>query len=268
VSEPSNLLIDIGNSSFKYAYFKHGSHIADLQVMRTSIESIVGLLHNVKHVWFCSVQAAQNNQQLIDICQQENIAISQVQTQSEQFGLRNAYHTPTNMGTDRWMALVAACALNDRGVDNTLIVIDAGTAITCDFVINNEHVGGWIAPGLQLARNAVVQGTKRVFDSTQTLGALNVGIDTPECLANGALAQVSGLLLQAINLMQNLLHQANKNTNKSVQIYISGGDAPLSIQNVNLPQNTFRNYSLNYVCLLYTSPSPRDRTRSRMPSSA
>ena len=25
---------------------------------------------------------------------------------------------------------------------------------------------------------------------------------------------------------------------------------------------------LSYVCLLYTSPSPRDRTRSRMPSSA
>ena len=25
---------------------------------------------------------------------------------------------------------------------------------------------------------------------------------------------------------------------------------------------------LNYTCLLYTSPSPRDRTRSRMPSSA
>ena len=24
----------------------------------------------------------------------------------------------------------------------------------------------------------------------------------------------------------------------------------------------------NYCCLLYTSPSPRDRTRSRMPSSA
>ena len=26
--------------------------------------------------------------------------------------------------------------------------------------------------------------------------------------------------------------------------------------------------ALNYPCLLYTSPSPRDRTRSRMPSSA
>ena len=27
-------------------------------------------------------------------------------------------------------------------------------------------------------------------------------------------------------------------------------------------------YVLNLICLLYTSPSPRDRTRSRMPSSA
>ena len=27
-------------------------------------------------------------------------------------------------------------------------------------------------------------------------------------------------------------------------------------------------YSCRYICLLYTSPSPRDRTRSRMPSSA
>ena len=28
------------------------------------------------------------------------------------------------------------------------------------------------------------------------------------------------------------------------------------------------NYGVDLACLLYTSPSPRDRTRSRMPSSA
>ena len=27
-------------------------------------------------------------------------------------------------------------------------------------------------------------------------------------------------------------------------------------------------FDYDYTCLLYTSPSPRDRTRSRMPSSA
>ena len=30
----------------------------------------------------------------------------------------------------------------------------------------------------------------------------------------------------------------------------------------------FHNFTLIHDCLLYTSPSPRDRTRSRMPSSA
>ena len=36
--------------------------------------------------------------------------------------------------------------------------------------------------------------------------------------------------------------------------------------NHKLGENTDFNYS--FSCLLYTSPSPRDRTRSRMPSSA
>ena len=30
----------------------------------------------------------------------------------------------------------------------------------------------------------------------------------------------------------------------------------------------FKRSGIKYICLLYTSPSPRDRTRSRMPSSA
>ena len=33
-------------------------------------------------------------------------------------------------------------------------------------------------------------------------------------------------------------------------------------------QNVFENPIVTEICLLYTSPSPRDRTRSRMPSSA
>ena len=32
--------------------------------------------------------------------------------------------------------------------------------------------------------------------------------------------------------------------------------------------NLVKRHQLIYACLLYTSPSPRDRTRSRMPSSA
>ena len=37
------------------------------------------------------------------------------------------------------------------------------------------------------------------------------------------------------------------------------------------PKDIVRSYAhemIHHICLLYTSPSPRDRTRSRMPSSA
>ena len=37
---------------------------------------------------------------------------------------------------------------------------------------------------------------------------------------------------------------------------------------VNASLNLRANMDVSGICLLYTSPSPRDRTRSRMPSSA
>ena len=46
------------------------------------------------------------------------------------------------------------------------------------------------------------------------------------------------------------------------------GDAVLSKEKENLRRLISRRIVEIYACLLYTSPSPRDRTRSRMPSSA
>ena len=45
-------------------------------------------------------------------------------------------------------------------------------------------------------------------------------------------------------------------------------EARLELSKSNLPQPTARTKGPRYVCLLYTSPSPRDKRQSRMPSSA
>ena len=47
---------------------------------------------------------------------------------------------------------------------------------------------------------------------------------------------------------------------------LDAGSNLLSLEGANI--NALRPDTLKYICLLYTSPSPRDRTRSRMPSSA
>ena len=53
---------------------------------------------------------------------------------------------------------------------------------------------------------------------------------------------------------------------ENIPIFLFGGKAELL---GDLARNLREKFpDLNIICLLYTSPSPRDRTRSRMPSSA
>ena len=49
---------------------------------------------------------------------------------------------------------------------------------------------------------------------------------------------------------------------------ILGAVLPVYFVSVIVPEEGFEFRGNVYTCLLYTSPSPRDRTRSRMPSSA
>ena len=51
---------------------------------------------------------------------------------------------------------------------------------------------------------------------------------------------------------------------KVLEIYGNAGQLLADPENVVKEEN----YTVFETCLLYTSPSPRDRTRSRMPSSA
>ena len=71
--------------------------------------------------------------------------------------------------------------------------------------------------------------------------------------------QVESSLDEAVASLRNALSFAARNE----EPYISKHIADVMFQIENL-----KNVSNVLACLLYTSPSPRDRTRSRMPSSA
>ena len=46
------------------------------------------------------------------------------------------------------------------------------------------------------------------------------------------------------------------------------GDAPVGVLDADLKAAALKALEVDRACLLYTSPTPRDRTRSRLPSSA
>lgn len=241
VLDPHKLLIDVGNTSIKYARLamlteaqanktkRHlGNNLADskiskeietLQVMHADIKELGDLIAQASACFFCSVKNDELSKYIETLCQNAQVPCEQATTKASQFGVKNVYRHEQNMGADRWMAIVAASYIgNLKGFDN-VIVIDAGTAITCDFLVGHQHIGGWIAPGLQLLRDSVVNRATRVFDDQALPKMLMAGTDTPECVAQGALAQTMGFVAQAKQLMSGYCDD--------FECIVSGGDARL-----------------------------------------
>ena len=59
-----------------------------------------------------------------------------------------------------------------------------------------------------------------------------------------------------------------KNLTIAIDGHASTGKSSIAKELANKYGYIYINSGSMYSCLLYTSPSPRDRTRSRMPSSA
>ena len=73
--------------------------------------------------------------------------------------VRSGYHVATQLGVDRWLAMLAAAEITSEA----FAVLDAGSAITLDLVSGSgDHLGGYITPGFNAMRESLRQGTARV----------------------------------------------------------------------------------------------------------
>ena len=91
-----------------------------------------------------------------------------------------------------------------------------------------------------------------------TGGGKSICYQLPSLLRKGQTLVISPL----ISLMQDQINQLNERGIKSMFFESHRGKNDIYRQLENARNGNFK------ICLLYTSPSPRDRTRSRMPSSA
>lgn len=98
--------------------------------------------------------------------------------------LVNLYETPETLGKDRLAAVIGAMSLQP---ECDLLVIDAGTAITYDFVdASGNYFGGNIAPGLDMRLKALHTFTGKLpltemdpdvgLLGTNTLTAIQAGV--------------------------------------------------------------------------------------------
>lgn len=136
-------------------------------------------------------------------------------------GFQHCYAHPERLGVDRWLAMLGARCHSQKAV----MVVDAGTALTIDlFSAKNEHQGGYIVPGVQMAQNALFNNTAKVkpFADEQSGEKIAPGQDTYGCV-------VAGIQRQRLSLVHSVIQDF-----PHYQVFVCGGDGQWLAQQLNL----------------------------------
>lgn len=216
---PIKLLVDAGNTRVKTALMDAEGHIEPW--FNLAYEDIVSqqLPTTVTDCWLSLVGGPQQ-QQLLEQWFGQQLVVHHVHSEQEAFGVRNAYAEPTTLGVDRWLAMLGA--YNEQG--KATVIIDAGTAITVDWVTaEGRHLGGWIAPGVDLMQTSVTSRAPKVFTRQEQMwGRVNqLGTSTPDGLMDGCVNMFAGLVRQAVHVTEVELDWFD------FRLLFSGGSTPL-----------------------------------------
>lgn len=99
--------------------------------------------------------------------------------------ITNRYATPHTLGNDRLAGVIGASHLCP-GTD--LLVVDAGSAITYDFIdAHGNYLGGSISPGLDMRLRALHEYTSKLPLVQAECDAPLPGRDTPSSILSGVL---------------------------------------------------------------------------------
>ena len=100
-----------------------------------------------------------------------------------------------------------------------VLVIDAGTAMTLDYVnANGSHRGGYILPGRRLSQSVLLAETSRVRFSEAVDDSPLPGCSTAEAVSNGALFAMIAASTSAIR-------QAEEFWGAEFAVVLTGGDS-------------------------------------------
>ena len=208
-----NLIIDIGNNSAKFFLFKGEQLILHTRKSNSSFDVIDewNRLYNIEKAIISSV---------IVETPELSEAISGLQcpvvrfSNSLQLPLEINYRTPHTLGSDRIAAAVGAW---NEAPGRNMLVIDAGSAITIDFVgKDGKYNGGNIAPGIKMRLKALHEYTSRLPMVEKDGNTPTMGYDTETAIRSGVINGICHEIEGYINEF--------KQKYCDVLVFLTGGD--------------------------------------------
>jgi len=215
-SRDSILAIDAGNTRIKWGVHREDRFAATRALPTSQVDGLEAAWGGdaiANRAIASNVAGPRVREALESACAHAGIALHVIQSQAEQLGVRNGYREPSQLGTDRWAALVAA---HGDAAQNQLVV-NVGTALTIDALAGDgRFLGGLIVPGPALMRRSLDRGTA---DLRLTEGEYSdFPRATPDAITSGAIHACAG----AVERMAAVMAEQGV---EPARIVLSGGAA-------------------------------------------
>ena len=182
------LLLDIGNSRIHWRFGQlEGSHaLSDHSAVQWPFAA-----NAVTNVCYSAVADADRWQDIAGLFPKA----AWYQCEFPEQTILATQYAPTQLGIDRWLALVGAQCVHK--IASPCLVVDAGTALTLDLLVNQQHLGGWICPGLETWVKSITDHTDIEIDLKRQPNA-TVGLNTMDAISNGWLVAARSMITQTL----------------------------------------------------------------------
>ena len=210
-----NLIIDIGNTSTKLAVFQRDKVLIAKTVEGFSlvieVENLLKQFTEIKRGFVSSVGFLSED----ELKTLEKRLPMTVLNSTLKLPFKIHYETPDSLGADR-LALMAAAASQYSG--KNVLVIDAGTCITYDFIDSkNNYLGGAIAPGIQMRYRSLGDFTSSLPTLQKIVPKNSIGNSTHGSIHSGVINGVLYEIEGTVNEYQNKY--------PDLTVILTGGDA-------------------------------------------
>ncbi len=218
-----NLVIDIGNSSTKLAFFDKNRKLSVSRMQELSSEELRKEIsgHRIERAIISSVR-----QVPLTITRLLSADIPDVHYLSHKSKLpfRIEYETPETLGTDRIAGVAGGYSIFPKA---ELLLIDAGTAITYDFLTGGLYRGGNISPGLNMRLRAlnIFTGKLPLVDLAENY--TKPGRNTSDAILAGVITGVTYEINEYIRTFEK--------QSTDFKIILTGGDGGFLKDKINHP---------------------------------
>lgn len=220
------LLLDLGNSRLKWAlaaqaHWTQGALEAPEGRLGPALLEVLPGGAEIDAIWLSSVRGGAAAELLSESLRAAlGLPVRHARSESARGCLRNAYLEPSQLGVDRWLAMLGAWRPGQP-----LLVVDAGTGLTLDAVdADGKHLGGLILPGPTLLAETLPQRARQLPPARldpATAAACPWARDTASALGHAALLACAALIERMLDRLR-ASHPARR-------LVLTGGAADLLI---------------------------------------